>query len=226
MALHFLREMERINQQLIAVGDSVEKQVNDAYGALCKLDVPAAQRVIRHDEDVDNEEVQLEEECLKLLALYQPVAVDLRQIISILKINMDLERIGDHAAHISRIAIRLAELPHIQMPQSMHTIYQQSKLMLRKSLLAFVEADSTMAETVLRMDEEVDALCKATMPGQVELIRGNPNEAEQRLMVITACRQLERIGDHAANIAEDVIYLLSGDIIRHGIPSRPAVRPT
>ena len=226
MALHFLREMDRINQQLTAVGNSVEKQVNDAYEALCSLDVPGAQRVIRQDEDVDNEEVMLEEECLKLLALYQPVAVDLRLIISMLKINMDLERIGDHAAHISRIAIRLAELPHIDIPQSMHTIYQQSKLMLRKSLLAFVEADSTMAETVLRMDEEVDALCKATMPGQIELIRGNPDEAEQRLMIITACRQLERIGDHAANIAEDVIYLLSGDIIRHGIPARPVVRAT
>ena len=226
MAMHFLREMDRINQQLTAVGNSVEKQVNDAYEALSNLDVPAAQRVIRQDEDVDNEEVQLEEECLKLLALYQPVAVDLRQIISILKINMDLERIGDHAAHISRIAVRLAELPHIDLPQSMHTIYQQSKLMLRKSLLAFVEADNTLAETVLRMDEEVDALCKATMPGQIELIRGNPDEVEQRLMVITACRQLERIGDHAANIAEDVIYLLSGDIIRHGTPSRPIVQAT
>jgi phosphate transport system protein len=140
--------------------------------------------------------------------------------------KMDLVRIGDHAAHISRIAIRLAELPHIDVPQSMHTIYQQSKLMLRKSLLAFVEADSTMAETVLRMDEEVDALCKATMPGQIELIRGNPEEVEQRLMVITACRQLECIGDHAANIAEDVIYLLSGDIIRHGIVARPTVHAT
>jgi len=226
VALHFLREMDRINQQLIAVGNSVEKQVNDAYDALSNLDVPAAQRVIRQDEDVDNEEVQLEEECLKLLALYQPVAVDLRLIISILKINMDLERIGDHAAHISRIAIRLAELPPIEVPQSMHTIYQQSKLMLRKSLLAFVEADSAMAETVLRMDEEVDALCKETMPGQIELIRGNPDETEQRLMIITACRQLERIGDHAANIAEDVIYLLSGDIIRHGIVNRQVVRAT
>jgi phosphate transport system protein len=218
--------MDRINQQLTAVGNSVEKQVNDAYEALSNLDVPAAQRVIRQDEDVDNEEVQLEEECLKLLALYQPVAVDLRLIISMLKINMDLERIGDHAAHISRIAIRLAELPPIEVPQSMHTIYQQSKLMLRKSLLAFVEADSAMAETVLRMDEEVDALCKETMPGQIELIRGNPDETEQRLMIITACRQLERIGDHAANIAEDIIYLLSGDIIRHGLADRPPVRAT
>jgi len=152
--------------------------------------------------------------------------VDLRLIVSMLKINMDLERIGDHAAHISRIAIRMAELPKVEIPQSMHTIYQQSKLMLRKSLLAFVEADSTLAETVLRMDEEVDALCKATMPGQIELIRANSEETEQRLMVITACRQLERIGDHAANIAEDVIYLLSGDIIRHGLADRSAVRAT
>jgi phosphate transport system protein len=224
MALHFLREMDRLNQQLTAVGERVEEQVNNAYEALSSLDVAAAQGVVHKDEDVDHVEVQLEEECLKLLALYQPVAVDLRLIVSILKINMDLERIGDHAAHIAGIAIRLAELPRIEFPQSMHTIYQQSKLMLRKSLLAFVESDSTMAETVLRMDEEIDALCKATMPGQVELIRGNPEETEQRLMVVTACRQLERIGDHAANIAEDVIYMLSGDIIRHGTVSRQTDR--
>lgn len=226
MAMHFLREMDRINEQLTAVGNRVEKQVNDAYEALSGLDVPAAQRVIRQDQDVDNVEVRMEEECLKLLALYQPVAGDLRLIVSILKINNDLERIGDHAAHIARIAIRLAELPAIEMPQSMLTIYQQSKLMLRKSLLAFVEADRTLADTVLRMDEEIDALCKSTMPGQIELIRSNPEETEQRLNIITACRQLERIGDHAANIAEDVIYLLSGDIIRHGLGARPAVKAT
>ena len=193
MAMHFLREMDRINEQLTRVGNRVEKQVNDAYEALSSLDVPAAQRVIRQDQDVDNVEVRMEEECLKLLALYQPVAGDLRLIVSILKINNDLERIGDHAAHIARIVIRLAELPAIEMPQSMHTIYQQSRLMLRKSLLAFVEADRTLADTVLRMDEEIDALCKSTMPGQIELIRSNPEETEQRVHIITACRQLERI---------------------------------
>jgi len=219
--MHFLREMERLNQQLTVVGGRVEKQVSDAYEALGALDVPAAQRVIRQDEDVDHVEVQLEEECLKLLALYQPVAGDLRLIVSILKINSDLERIGDHAAHLSRLAIRLAELPPIAVPSSMHTIYQQSRLMLRKSLLAFVQADRELADTVLRMDEEIDALCKSTMPGQIELIRSHPEETEQRVMVITACRQLERIGDHAANIAENVIYLLSGDIIRHGLGRSP-----
>jgi len=226
MTVHFQREMDRLNQQITAAGSRVEKQVSEAYEALGRLDVATAQRVIRGDEDIDQIEVQLEEECLKLLALYQPVAGDLRLIVSILKINNDLERIGDHAAHISRIVIRLAELPHIEIPRTMHTIYQQSKLMLRKSLLAFVEADRSLADTVLRMDEEIDVLCKSTMPGQIELIRATPEETEQRLMVITACRQLERIGDHAANIAENVIYLLSGDIIRHGLGDRPAIHAT
>ena len=216
MTLHFLREMDRLNERLIEIGNEVEAQVSAAFLAVIQLDEAAARRVIRDDVEVDNHEIQMEEECLKLLALYQPVAGDLRLIIAVLKINTDLERIGDHAKNMAEAAIKLSASSAAEIPESMYIIYKQAKLMLRKTLLAFVETDRGLAEKVLEMDDEVDKLCRAELPHQIELIKDHPQEAAQRLLLLSVCRQLERIGDHASNIAEDVIYLLSGNIIRHG----------
>jgi len=216
VTLHFLREMDRLNGHIVEIGNKIEAQVSTAFHAVIQLDEAAAKRVIRGDVEIDNNEIQMEEECLKLLALYQPVAGDLRFIVAVLKINTDLERIGDHAKNIAETAIRLSAGPDIDMPESMHSIYKQARLMLRKTLLAFVEADRELAEKVLEMDDEVDNMCSAELHHQIELIKKHPEDAGQRLMLLSVCRQLERIGDHASNIAEDVIYLLSGDIIRHG----------
>ena len=216
MTLHFLREMDRLNGRLIDVGNKIEAQVSMAFKSVIQLDEAAARRVIRGDVEVDNDEIQLEEECLKLLALYQPVAGDLRFIVSVLKINTDLERVGDHAKNIAETAVKLSADPVMEIPESMHTIYKQARLMLRKALLAFVEMDSELAKKVLEMDNEVDDMCSAELPRQIELIKKHPEDAGQRLMLLSVCRQLERIGDHASNISEDVVYMLSGDIIRHG----------
>lgn len=216
MTLHFLREMDRLNGRLIDIGNSIETQVSSAFLAVTQLDESAARRVIKGDIEIDTNEIQMEEECLKLLALYQPVASDLRFIIAVLKINSDLERIGDHAKNMAETAIQLSANPAIEMPETMYAIYKQAKLMLRKTLLAFVESDRDMAEKVLAMDDEVDNMCSAELPRQIELVKTFPQDAAQRLMLLSVCRQLERIGDHASNIAEDVVYLLSGDIIRHG----------
>ena len=216
MTLHFLREMERMNDHLIEMGNQIEAQLNAAYQAVIQLDEAAARRVIRGDVEVDNNEILMEEECLKLLALYQPVAGDLRLIVAALKINTDLERIGDHAKNIAEAAIGLSAGSSIDIPESMNAIFKQARLMLRKTLLAFVEADRELAEQVLEMDDDVDNMCSAELPHQIELIKQHPENADQRLILLSVCRQLERIGDHASNIAEDVVYLLSGDIIRHG----------
>ena len=216
MTLHFLREMDRLNGRLIDVGNKIEAQVSMAFKSVIQLDEAAARRVIRGDVEVDNDEIQLEEECLKLLALYQPVAGDLRFIVSVLKINTDLERVGDHAKNIAETAVKLSTGPAMEIPENMHAIYRQARLMLRKALLAFVEADSELAKKVLKMDDEVDDMCSAELPRQIELIKKNPEDTGQRLMLLSVCRQLERIGDHASNISEDVVYMLSGDIIRHG----------
>jgi len=216
VALHFLREMERLNSRLIEIGNEVEAQVSAAFLSVIQLDEAAARRVIRDDVEVDNHEIQMEEECLKLLALYQPVAGDLRLIIAVLKINTDLERIGDHAKNMAEAAIKLSASSSAEIPESMYVIYKKAKLMLRKTLLAFVETDRELAEKVLVMDHEVDKLCRTELPNQIEFIKNHPQDVAQRLLLLSVCRQLERIGDHASNIAEDVIYLLSGNIIRHG----------
>jgi len=215
--MHFQREMDRLNQQLVAIAKRVEEQVNTAFNAVVQVDVAAARRVIKGDAEVDNVEVEMEEECLKLLALYQPVANDLRLIVAVLKINNDLERIGDHAKNMAEVVLHMAEGVPLKIPERMLVIFEKTKLMLRKVLLAFVELDLKLAEAVLAMDDEVDALCKSELPLQIELMKHEPNLVEQRLMLLSVCRQLERIGDHASNIAEDIVYLLSGEIIRHSI---------
>jgi len=215
--MHFQREMDRLNQHLVAIAKRVEDQVNMAFNAVVQVDVAAARRVIKGDAEVDNVEVEMEEECLKLLALYQPVANDLRLIVAVLKINNDLERIGDHAKNMAEVVLHMAEGEPLKIPASMTAIFDKTKLMLRKALLAFVELDRKLAEAVLAMDDEVDALCKSELPLQIELMKHEPNLVEQRIMLLSVCRQLERIGDHASNIAEDIVYLLSGEIIRHSI---------
>ena len=217
MTMHFQREMNRLNQDLVSVGKQVEEQLTMAFNAFVQMDVTTARKVIKGDAVVDNVEVEMEEECLKLLALYQPVANDLRLIVAVLKINNDLERIGDHAKNMAEIVLQMAENGPIKVPENMIAIFEKTKLMLRKVLLAFVELDIKIAEAVLAMDDEVDALCKSQLPLQIEMIQHEPDYAGQHLMLLSVCRQLERIGDHASNIAEDIIYLLTGDIIRHSI---------
>ena len=217
MTMHFQREMNRLNQHLVSVGKRVEDQVNMAFNAFVQMDVTAARKVIKGDAEVDTVEVEMEEECLKLLALYQPVANDLRLIVAVLKINNDLERIGDHAKNMAEIVLQMAENGPIKVPENMIAIFEKTKLMLRKVLLAFVELDRKIAEAVLAMDDEVDSLCKSQLPLQIDLIKHEPQLTGQHLMLLSMCRQLERIGDHASNIAEDIIYLLSGEIIRHSI---------
>jgi phosphate transport system protein len=215
--MHFQREMDRLNQHLVANSKRVEDQVNMAFTALMHMDVTGARKVIKGDAEVDNVEVEMEEECLKLLALYQPVANDLRLIVAVLKINNDLERIGDHAKNMAEIVLQMAEGEPLKIPENMVAIFEKTKLMLRKALLAFVELDRKLAEAVLAMDDEVDSLCKSQLPLQIEMIKHEPQLTGQHLMLLSLCRQLERIGDHASNIAEDIIYLLSGEIIRHSI---------
>jgi len=217
VTMHFQREMNRLNQDLVSVGKQVEEQLTMAFNAFVQMDVTTARKVIKGDAEVDNVEVEMEEECLKLLALYQPVANDLRLIVAVLKINNDLERIGDHAKNMAEIVLQMAEIGPMKVPENMIAIFEKTKLMLRKVLLAFVELDIKIAEAVLAMDDEVDALCKSQLPLQIEMIQHEPDYTGQHLMLLSVCRQLERIGDHASNIAEDIIYLLTGDIIRHSI---------
>ena len=216
MSLHFLREISRLNKHLIELADIIEEQVSQSMQAICDLDQLKAQRVIDADIDVDRAEIDVEEDCLKLLALHQPVANDLRQIISVLKINIGLERIGDHAVIIAEEAINLTKLSSVKVPEELTELSKEAKMMLKKSLIAFVERDLQLSKDVLYLGQSIDQLTEVISSSQMALIKKKPEQVEQRVSLLKVCRQLERIADHATNISEDVIFSMSGDIIRHG----------
>ena len=215
MSLHFHREVDRLIDDLITFGSSIEDQLEQAVNAVQNRDIQSAKRVMRDDGDMDQIEVEMEEECLKLLALHQPLGSDLRQLISVLKINCDLERVGDHASNIAERAVDLDKLPPVEMPAEILEMSKQARLMLRMSMLAFLETDQTLTHGVFEMEDEIDALNKTIFSQQVKIIEKNPAEAEQRILMLSISKQLERVGDLASNIAEDVVYLMSGEIIRH-----------
>lgn len=219
MSLHFIREMKHLNKHLIELSNTVEKQVGRSISTITDFEKGSAEKVIDKDSRVDQAEIQLEEDCLKLLALHQPVAGDLRLIISVLKINSDLERIGDHAVIIAEEAVNLNRLPSIDVPEQLFELSDQARMMLKKSMLAFVESDLHVAINVLELGMSISQLAEKIHQGQVELIKATPEETEQHLSVLKVGRQLQRIADHATNIAEDIIFLMEGDIIRHNIPS-------
>ena len=158
----------------------------------------------------------MEEECLKTLALYQPVAIDLRLIVVVLKINNDLERIGDLAVNIARKAKRLATLPAIENPFDLAGMGEKTQAMLRDSIDALVNVDVALAGNVCGRDDEIDAMKREIRRTSEELIRREPEHVAAILNVMAASRNLERVADLATNIAEDVIYMVEGKIVRHG----------
>ena len=163
-------------------------------------------------------EVDVEEECLKVLALHQPVATDLRFIVSILKINNDLERIGDLAVNIAERAEFVSRELQITVPFDLRRMSLLAQSMVKRSLDALIERDAGLAYEVCASDEEVDAINRDIYPEAGSLFRASPEQVEVLMHYFTAARQLERISDHATNIAEDVIYMLNGEIVRHQAP--------
>lgn len=214
MSIYFRKEKKRLNKHLMQFAQSVEKQLSYAIQSLSDLDKPLAQRVIQNNLIIRQSAVEMEEECLKLLALYQPVANDLRLIIAVLKINSDLERIGDHAVIIAEEAQRLVVLPRIEVPNNIYELSAQAKMMLRKGLLAFVESDIQVAEDILLQKSVIIELADDVYNHQLMAIKETVDNAEQYLAVIKISRQLQRVADHATHIAEDVCYLMNGEIIR------------
>ena len=218
MSKHLERDLDNLQQDLLALAASVEEAIHKAIRALQERDVPLAEEVIDGDNDIDNEENHVEEECLKVLALHQPVAVDLRRVASVLLINTDLERMADLAEDIAERALALARWPAIPVPADLQRMTDLASSMVRQSLDAFVNLDAKLARLVCRLDDEVDRYNKSIIDELIALMRRSPDSVEAGLSLFSATRHLERIGDHATNIAEDVIYLVEGAIVRH----RPA----
>jgi phosphate transport system protein len=213
----FMHEVERLKKQILRLSAQVEESVILAVKALRERDEDLARQVEAGDAEIDAAEVEVEEEALKILALHQPVAMDLRFLATVLKINNDLERIGDLAANIAKRARRMCRYDARPIPEEMHRMAGHARDMVRDSLNAFVNMDDDLAAQVCEHDEIVDDLCKKMFDFVEEQTRANPDHTRYYLNLLTASRNLERIGDHATNIAEDVSYLVKGVIVRHGL---------
>ncbi|MCP4197491.1 MAG: phosphate signaling complex protein PhoU [Proteobacteria bacterium] len=209
------REINKLKDRFLLLGGEVEKSLRLALQAIEEGDEVLAQKVISGDRNIDLMEVDLEEECLKILALHQPVASDLRFIITVLKVNNDIERIGDHAVNLAEHAIALVDGPVLSFPFDYTTMSNRTTEMLKKSLDAFVQQNTTVAREVLAADDEVDEINRSMYRLVEEEMRKNPDRIGYLMNFIGISRCLERIGDLSTNIAEDVIYLVSGEIVRH-----------
>jgi phosphate transport system protein len=215
MSKHLERDLGSLQRDLLALAASVEEAIHTATRALRERDPDTAQDVIDGDKEIDQEENHIEEECLKLLALHQPVAVDLRRIAAALKINNELERMADLAEDIAERAAHLALLPAIHVPEGLQGMTDLTITMVRQSLDAFVNLDARQARRVCRLDDTVDRYNNDIIAELIALMRRSPEMVEPGLSLFSATRHLERIADHATNIAEDVVYLVEGVIIRH-----------
>jgi len=215
MTAHFDRELELLKKRLLALAAVVEETVQQAVHALETSDRPLAHKVLAADDKIDSLEVELEEECLKALALYQPVASDLRYIVAILKINNDLERIGDLAGGIVERALSLADGVCLTPPFDVKAMAVLTQRMLGFALDALVKKDLDLAKKVLTLDDEVDEVHARNFDIIKNTVLHSPEQVHGLMSYLTVSRHLERIADLATNIAEDVIYMINGEIVRH-----------
>lgn len=215
MGVHLIKEIENLKMNILSLSAIVEENVHRAVKSVESGDVEAARALIDSDIDIDKREVEIEEDCLKILALHQPVAIDLRVIVAFLKINNDLERIGDLAGNIAE---RTLNLSNCEKPKTIFDFTDMAKKatsMLKRALDSLINKDAAAALQVGAMDDEVDAMYRQTVTSVKEAIGKYPHQTEIYLHYLSIARHLERIADHAANIAEDVFYMIEGEIVRH-----------
>ena len=215
MTRHIERQIDTLKERILKVGTAVEEAISKAITALINRDPALAQRVIANDEQIDRMEVEVEEECLKILALYQPVAADLRFVVAVLKINNDLERMGDLARNIAKRVAQLSAGKAYVLPPEIRTMAMQAQEMVKQCLDAVVNGDPTLAR---RIREEDDAVDEARLQIRQRVLRGikdDPDDVENLLRINSVSKHIERIADMATNIAEDVIYMVEGEIVRH-----------
>ncbi len=215
MYTHLQKEIEKLQKRILFMGAEVEDIVRKSVDALVRRDAKLAQAVIDHDEEIDQLELEIKEECLKILALHQPVAIDLRYVIAVLKMNNDLERIGDLAVDIAERAAYLGTHSPIDLLLDFRGMADLTQLMLKCSLDALVNSDPVLARQVRASDDAVDEMNREMFTLIHDYIRNNPDHVAEAIHLLLASRHLERIADQTTNIAEDVIYMVEGEIVRH-----------
>lgn len=223
MTKHLQKELDNLKKRILSVGAMAEESVRKAIQAFETRDGELARKVIDADRELDEAEVEVEEECLKILALHQPVAVDLRFINAVTKINNDLERVGDEAVNIAERVETLSKEPSVIVPFEYTTMAEKSEAMLQQSLDALVNLDPDLAYKVCLLDDEVDEINREIYDKVKQVIKKNPDRVGYLINLLFISRHLERIADHATNIAEEVIYMIEGEILRH---QKEAFRPS
>ena len=215
MTRHIERQISNLKEKILRVGTVVEEAISKSISAVINRDVQLAQRVLANDEAIDRMEVEVEEECLKILALYQPVAADLRFVVAVLKINNDLERMGDLAKNIAKRVAQLEGAGPVELPPEIRTMAMQAEEMVRECLAAVIDADPVLARRIREQDDVVDQARQKVRKRILAGIKEHPENVEVLLRINSITKHIERIADMATNVAEDVIYMVEGDIVRH-----------
>lgn len=221
MPIHMQRDLDVLKKTLLEVGTLVEESIARAINALATTNRELAEQVVAGDDEIDAREVQIEEECLKILALHQPVARDLRFVVGVLKMNNDLERMGDYAMNIAERVLFLARNGSVAMPPQLRVMSEKAQTMVRRTLDAVVESDPVLAREICLSDDEVDDLHRELHAVILNEIRLHVDQLERWTQLLSVVRYLERIADLATNVAQDVIYMVEGDVVRHKVLNAP-----
>ncbi|HDR46664.1 MAG TPA: phosphate signaling complex protein PhoU [Geoalkalibacter subterraneus] len=211
----FFREIRRLKTLLLEQGEAVEEQVKLAKQALLGVDMALAEEVIANDDAIDQREVDLQEECFKLLALHQPVAVDLRFLVAVLKFNNDLERIADLAGNVAKRTIKMKEQGDTNLVYDFAEMAAIARQMLHQAMVALVDIDAEATADVFVLEKSLNRLHKANSNTISQTLKKSPERAESLVHQLVISRNMERIGDLATNLAEEVIYVARGEIVRH-----------
>jgi phosphate transport system protein len=225
MSKHLQNDLTQLEQEVLAQSSMVEEMIEKACRGLREIRADIAAEVIAQERQIDLREIRIEEACLKVLALHQPVAVDLRRAATVLKVNNELERIADLAVNIAERTQSLVDYPEFVIPANLERMAQIATAMVHDALDAFVNLDADLARDICHRDDHVDHYNREVIAELRRMMRDRSEVVEPALHFFSAARQVERIADHATNIAEDVIYLVEGEIARHGGMSLPEESP-
>jgi phosphate transport system protein len=212
---HFQEELDQLKTRLLEMGGLAEERLRSTLDGLVRRDVRVLERVLAGDGPINQLHIELDDRCFKLLALHQPMAVDLRAIVATVKINADLERVGDLAVNIAEASFRYLRHPPVKELIDIPRMADIAQGMLREALDAFVHRDVGLARSVLDRDDELDALKSQVFRELLTYMLQDPSKIEPALDLILISRHLERVGDHATNLAEDVIFMVSAQDVRH-----------
>lgn len=225
MQRHFEYELDGLKSNIIKIASLAEQAIGDSIASIMEQRKELAQQVIAQDKQIDMYEVVIDNHVVDILALQQPVAVDLRLILAASKINTDLERIGDHAVNIAQSAMKLIGLPKSHLPADVAIMAETTKQMLRDAIDAFIHGDAKKARSVLNSDDVIDNLNKKVVGDLVELMRKEPDTIGEALDVIRVSRNLERVADLTTNIAEQVIFMAEARVVKHHADKAETPKP-